>query len=224
MLGQKMIKLLIFDFDGVIITGSNEGYFRCYHKALESAGVVLNPDEERKKILEKWGKGYKIQIEYLLKDSKYLIPKVIFEYEKCYKSQIFHCNIKLVDGTKDALAQLSKQYVLTIASGMMRVTLERYLSEFKIAQYFKIVSSSEDIKKAKNKKPAPYMINMILNRLNYSANEALYIGDGMSDIEMAKNAEVEPVVVLSGQLTKKEAKSLHISKIVKDITFLGNVL
>jgi beta-phosphoglucomutase-like phosphatase (HAD superfamily) len=40
-----MVKLIIFDFDGVIITGSNEGYFTCYHKALEAIGVkYIIPD------------------------------------------------------------------------------------------------------------------------------------------------------------------------------------
>ena len=46
-----MIKLIIFDFDGVIITGSNDGYIKSYHHALESVGVNLEPEEERRRIL-----------------------------------------------------------------------------------------------------------------------------------------------------------------------------
>ena len=37
----EMIKLIIFDFDGVIITGSNKGYFRCYRKAKVKPVIVL---------------------------------------------------------------------------------------------------------------------------------------------------------------------------------------
>lgn len=223
-ISPKMKKLLIFDFDGVVITGSNEGYFTCYHKALEVVGVKLNPNEERRRILEKWGKGYKLQIDYLLDESRELISKAVEAYEACYYSPLFTQNIKIIPRAPAALKKLSEKYKLAIASGMMRKSLDKYLKKYGITKYFEYVLSSDEIKNAENKKPSPYMLNMVLNHYHFAKDDAVYVGDGKGDVEMARNAGVEPVVVLTGHLTKEEAKTLKVKHIVPDITYLDNVL
>jgi len=219
-----MTKLLIFDFDGVIISGSNQGYFTCYHKALESVGIVLEPEDERKKILEKWGKGYKIQIEYLLNQHQDLIPKALESYEKCYYSPLFEANIKLIKGADTSLQKLSEKYNLAIASGMMTKTLEKYLNQFNIKKHFKYVLSSDEIKNPEDKKPSPFMLNMVLKHFQEHNKNAVYIGDGPGDVEMAVNAEIEPIVVLTGHLSEEETKNLGVKKIIKDINYLEDVL
>ena len=89
-----MTKLIIFDFDGVIITGSNEGYFTCYHKALDAVNVQLDPHEKRQCILDGWGKGHKKQLELLLKEHPDKLHNAITAYEQCYFSPVFHEKIK----------------------------------------------------------------------------------------------------------------------------------
>ena len=49
-----MIKLIIFDWDDVLTIGSKEGYFACYHKAINSVGIYLSPEEEYRRIVLKW--------------------------------------------------------------------------------------------------------------------------------------------------------------------------
>jgi phosphoglycolate phosphatase len=219
-----MTKLLIFDFDGVIITGSNEGYFTCYHAALDAVGVRLPQGEERQKILDKWGKGYKIQIEYLLQDHSHLVPQALKAYEKCYYSPAFTASISLLQGAQSILHKLSGQYTLAIASGMMRKTLEKYLQEYEISQHFQYVLSSSDIKNPEYKKPSPYMLQVVLKHFHARPESAVYIGDAKGDVEMARNAGVEPIVVLTGHLSEKEAKVLKVKRVVSDITRIEEVL
>lgn len=219
-----MVKLVIFDFDGVIITGSNEGYFRCYHKALEAVGVSLDPREARKRILEIWGKGYKLQLEYLLRGYPNLLPKAIKSYEFFYHSPVFSKDIRLISGARAVLEQLSKEYVLVIVSGMMRKTLVRLLKQFKLSGFFKAVVSSDEIVNPDNKKPAPFMLNKVIKDLSIPKEEAVYVGDAASDVLMANNAGITPIVVLTGHLTKTEAEDLKVKYIIPDITYLKTTL
>lgn len=60
------IKLIIFDWDDVFTTGSKQGYFACYHETLAELGITLHPDEEKKRILAKWGQPHREELKALL--------------------------------------------------------------------------------------------------------------------------------------------------------------
>lgn len=214
-----MVKLIIFDFDGVIITGSNEGYFACYHKALESVGVKLSAEEERKRVLAWWGKGYKQQLQLLLKEHPGLLTPAIKVWDECYESPMFTQNIRLVKGAREALKNLADKYTLAIASGMRRKTMDRLIKEFDI-DYFKKIVTNEDVKNIEDMKPAPFMLNKILNELSFPPEEAIFVGDAENDVIMAKRAGVEPVVVLTGHLTDNEARRVAVDAVLSDITHL----
>lgn len=220
-----MIKLIIFDFDGVVIIGSNEGYINCYHQALAAVGVTLAPDEERRRILARWGKGYKQQLELLLEEHPQLLTKAIGAYEHFYHdTDAFEAKIRLVPGAKETLEQLSKSYILAIASGMMRKSMEKLLERFSLSDYFKHVFTIDDVTELNHMKPSPFMVHKIMKLTNNSPHEALVIGDAKGDMVMAKAANVIPVAVLTGHLTKSEAEHLGIKYIVSDITKLDTVL
>lgn len=218
-----MVKLVIFDFDGVIITGSNKGYFACYHKALEEVGVKLPKEEERKRILEWWGKGYKMQLRLLLKEHLSLLPKAIKVYEKYYYSPVFSEKIRLIEGADRALGRLEQKYTLAIASGMMRKTMNQLIKNFGI-NFFKKIVTNEDVKKEEDMKPAPFILNKILQDLSIPKEESVFVGDAVSDVKMSQNAGIAPVVVLTGHLTKAEAKALGVKDLIPNITHLEEAL
>lgn len=218
-----MVKLIIFDFDGVIITGSNEGYFNCYHKALESVEVNLDPKEEKGRILERWGKGHISQLKLLLKEHPELIDKTIRVYEKLYNSPLFSSRIKLIRGAKNTLKQLSQEYILAIASGMRGKTMEVLIKKFNI-NYFQKIISINDIKNEKDKKPSPYMINKIRDFFSISKKETIYVGDSKNDVIMARRAKVKPVIVLTGLLSKRQAKNLKVDYTISSIADLPELL
>lgn len=220
-----MIKLIIFDFDGVVIIGSNEGYINCYHKALESVGVILAPDEERRRILARWGKGYKQQLDLLLQEHPHLLEKAITAYEQLYhNTDTFEAKIQLVPGAKETLDRLSKSHTLAIASGMMRKSMEKLLDKFSLKEYFSYVFTIDDLTDISHMKPSPHMVHEIMKLTNNRPEEAICVGDATGDMTMAKAAGVTPVAVLTGHLTKEEAGSLGVNYIITDITKLEEVV
>ena len=50
------------------------------------------------------------------------------------------------------------------------------------------------------------------------------VGDAENDVLMAKGADVTPIVVLTGHLTKEQAENLGVKFIIPDITRLEDVL
>ncbi len=220
-----MIKLIIFDFDGVIITGSNDGYFACYHKALESVGVVLPFDEERKRILDHWGKGHRQQLVYLLEEHPELVNDAVKAYEQYYHdTDLFFSKIRLIDGAKKTLDSLVKSYMLALATGMMRVSLDHFLKEFRVTEYFKYVMSIDDIPDLKDRKPSSYMIDEIRKQAKVSHEETICVGDSENDIVMAHNAYVTPVAVLSGNMNKQDAETVGVKYIIENVTKLEKLL
>ncbi len=218
-----MIKLIIFDFDGVINTGSNTGYFLCYHKALEAVGVSLPPEEERKRVLAYWGKGYKKQLAWLLQEHPELLEEAINAYEHHYhNTNLFFSKVGLIDGVTKTLARLSQKYTLVIATGMMRKSLDRFLKQFNLT-YFAHTLSIDDLPESNLVKPHPYMIDELRRRVQVSKAETICVGDSESDIVMAKNAGVKPVAVLTGNLSREEAEQLRVD-IIEDVTKLDEVL
>lgn len=217
-----MIKLIIFDFDGVIVTGSNKKYFYCYHQALTKVGIKLDPEVEKQRILERWGQGYKKQLQLLLKEHPKLLSKATKKYQDCYFSSTAE-KIKLVPGTKKFLELLSQKYILAIASGKIRNKLDQAIKKFHL-QFFKKIVTNEDLKREVDRKPAPYMLNKIMRDLSIKPNQTIYVGDAANDVIMARNAGVTPVVVLTGLLTKPLAQSLKVKFIIKDITGLANII
>lgn len=218
-----MIKLIVFDFDGVIITGSNQGYFNCYHKALESVGIKLNPEKERSRILERWGQHHRREIELLLKEHPDKVDDAVKVYDENFSNTVYGDTIHLIEGAKETLEGLSKKYILTISSGTERDSLERLIKKFDIV-YFKKIISGYDLKGHKQQKPSPFSIDIIAEEFKIPKGEIVCVGDGMTDVLMAQNAGVIPIVVLSGHLNEEEARSLGVKYIIPSIKELPKTL
>lgn len=50
------------------------------------------------------------------------------------------------------------------------------------------------------------------------------VGDAANDVLMAQNADILPVVVLTGHLNEEQAKELKVKHIINDVTDLPKVL
>lgn len=68
------------------------------------------------------------------------------------------------------------------------------------------------------------MLEKILATQNVKPNEAVFVGDARGDVAMARAANIEPIIVLTGHLGKSEARALGIKQIIDDVTKLEDVL
>jgi len=220
-----MIKVLAFDWDDVFTLGAKEGYFACYHKALDDVEVYLEPEEEKKRILAKWSKPYREELKELLKEKPELVDKACKMWEKEYWSGTFINSLSLLPGVNDLLIRLKEKYILVVATGNQpKMLLGTIFPKFKIPQVFSQILSSHEISDPEKMKPHPFMLHEIMKKYNVKPSEMLYIGDAKTDVLMAQSAEVIPVAVLTGHLNRKEAESLNVQYIIEKVTDLEGIL
>lgn len=220
-----MIKLIIFDWDDVITLGAIKGYLACYHKAANSVGVFLSRKEEKKRILAKWGKSIQAEMQELLKEKPELVDTACEFFEKEFWGDTFVSSLHLLSGTNELLIRLNNKYKLAVATGNHpRMLKERIIPYFKIPHVFSQIVSSEGIVDQEKTKPHPHMLEVIMEKQLVSSHETLFVGDSKTDVQMAKNANVEPIVVLTGNLNRSEAEELGAKYIIDSIVLIEKIL
>jgi phosphoglycolate phosphatase-like HAD superfamily hydrolase len=64
------------------------------------------------------------------------------------------------------------------------------------------------------------MPNKIMESEGVSPAETVLVGDAASDMQMAWNAGIEPVAVLTGHLNRQQAEKLGVEHIIDNVTLL----
>ncbi len=221
-----MIKLIIFDWDDVFSLGSTEGYYDCYHQAMLGVGVYLPAKAEQKRIKAKWGTTHRMELEELLKEHPELVDKAVQIYEQHLFGDTFVSHLEPISGGKDLLLRLSSSYKLAVASGVDPGLLkEKILPRFGIpAEVFAQIMTSHDLDDPTYAKPHPHLAQAIMKAQGVNPEETIVVGDAPGDVRMAQAAGIEPVVVLTGHLTRPEAQKLGVRHIIPRVTELENIL
>lgn len=220
-----MIKLIIFDWDDVLTIGSKEGYFRCYHETLEELRVKLDSKEEKRRILAKWSKPHREELRELLKENPKLLEEACNIYEKKLFGETFISSLNVIRGTVELVKGLQKSYVLCVATGLNpKILTEKVMPKFGFPNVFSQIISSYDIDDPDKQKPHPFMVKEILGKQKIKPSEAILVGDARGDVQMARAANVVPVVVLTGHLSRKDAEELKVKYIIEDVTKIEKVL
>lgn len=221
-----MTELIIFDWDDVFSKGSTEGYYKCYHAAVAGVGVHLSDDEEKARIAAKWGSSHVEEIAELLKEHPELVDEACSLYEENLFGDTFVNCISIVDGSKELLERLSTKYTLALATGVHpKVLKERIMPKFGIdAGLFAQIITAYDLDDPNHAKPHAHIAETIMQSQSIAPENTIMVGDATNDVGMARNAGIEPVVVLSGHLTRDEAEKLNVRYIIEDVSNLESVL
>jgi len=133
--------------------------------------------------------------------------------------------LEFINGGNKLIEQLSTKYKLAIASGINpRLLQEKIFSKFGVKNLFSEILTVYDIDDPSHAKPHPYLLLEIMRRLDVKPEETIMVGDARGDVQMAQNAGVIPIVVLTGHLNKTEAESLGVKYIIKDVNELDSAL
>jgi phosphoglycolate phosphatase-like HAD superfamily hydrolase len=222
---NPMIKLIIFDWDDVFTQGSIKGYYACYHAALKEVGVTLTPEEEDLRIKARWGAGGEKQLEYLLQEHPELVEKAYKIYQEHAHGPTFVNCLSIIPGAQEFLTRIAKKYKLAIATGAHpKVLHDLVMPKFNIPPVFSQIITIYDLDDMTHAKPHPYMAQKILETQGIKPEEAVLVGDAQSDMQMAWNAGVEPVAVLTGHLSRHEAEELGVKHIIEKVTLLEDEL
>jgi len=210
-------KNLILDFDGTL--ADTKGSILQSMKFVAHSFDIDNYDE---RIIENLiGLPLKTTFEKAFSIDEKLIQEATLVYRKHY-NEIVIDTISLFDGVKNTLLDFYKQGInLTVASSKGKEALIKILKKQNIYDIFTFVGGEED---AKNKKPSPDIVNLIMNKYNYHPSECLVVGDTIFDIEMGQRANVDTCGVTYGNNTREKLEKQKPNYIINSFRNLTEVV
>ncbi len=224
--------ILLFDFDGVILT----------QKALEYTALIKlrlkfyrwqNIDDLRlidlARIFEQSDSSNRIKaLIRIYKNFKKYIPskwrRVIFfiKFRRMYPKYEKYETLK--PNLKEILLKLKEHDVpLGVVSNTSKKRLNHFIDKFKLDDYFSVFISRDD---TPYRKPDPYPVHLALNLIKKKHNitidktQVYLIGDLPSDIMSANNAKIKSIAILNGHGTKEDLENTKPTHVLEDISNL----
>jgi HAD superfamily hydrolase (TIGR01548 family) len=111
--------------------------------------------------------------------------------------------------SKERLVDLQRKYCLGIVTGRPRAETVHVLKKFGVEQFFDVVVAMEDYP-ADKAKPDPYPVCLALKKLG--AEDAVYVGDSVDDIDSAVRAGIDAVGCIPPGVPSESLKDLLITR------------
>lgn len=185
------MKAFIFDIDGTLLD-SEDAVFMLFNDILERFGFKK---KSRAELMKYRGNTTQNWLKYLnlgLKESE--LNNMAHYGELRYANWFIPKHAKPMKNAKETLEYLKqKNAVLAVVTNQKK---EEVLQSLKIIGFdkFDMVVDSKMIKKPK---PDPESIFLVIDGLKLKKEDVLYIGDSKVDVETAKNADINYVLVES---------------------------
>ena len=218
---MKQFPLLIFDWDGTLVDSIERIVTSLQHASKQAAGTDISEAQAKEVI----GLGLMEAISKLHPelDAKLQITE-LSNIADAYRQHYLYDNTipaPLFSGVDKLLDELRHDgYTLAISTGKSRIGLDQSIAEHKMADYFTTTRCAGENKS----KPHPEMLQEILSELNFSAGEALMIGDSEHDLKMANNANMKSIGVTHGVHDAITLKKHNPLVCLKNITELSSFL
>lgn len=214
-----MIKACIFDMDGTVSNTINSiAYFA--NNALNKAGFPSIETEVYKKLV---GNGAKVLVERMLKtvgaDECYY-EKVAEEYNTKYDNDFLYLT-EPYEGIIDMLKKLKEKGIkVAILSNKPHSTACKVSDALFGAELIDICYGGRD---GVALKPDPSGVFEIMNELDVSKEECLYIGDTATDMKTGKGADLYTVGVLWGFRDREELENSGADVIISHPSEIVNI-
>lgn len=188
-----MKKLFIFDFDGVLVDTVLDSV-KAFNQVLSEYDKPTYSEDVTNFRHEDFWEFLKLNV-YDFKEEFYRRFLEVYEQSALENTHAY-------DGMIDVLNNLKKEdKILAICSNReeheLHFLCERYLKEVD----FEYISG---YRKDVPNKPDPYRLNEIINKVNIPKEEVIYFGDRIVDIEAAKNAGIDMILVTYGQGNRED--------------------
>lgn len=180
-----MVKLVIFDFDGLLVD-SQPLQYRAYNYIYTQYGYPLT--------LEDWHKWVHGSYNSVSWNEEHKIPidgEKIRAEKKIYYSDLIQNELELKPGASYLINLLSGNFDLVVASASSVQTIKIVLEKFNLAHFFKAFFSDRDLK---NKKPHPEIFLHLADQMRVGINECLVIEDSLAGLKAAKAAGMKCMV------------------------------
>lgn len=206
-----MVKVCVFDLDGVIIN-SFELQKKALHYSYEKVG----------------GKGEVSEEEFFSHSGNSLenifrlmnLPQEMIPYYRKFSSENISC-IKIYDRMVELLEYLKEQDITCgICTGKERKRTIDILKAFDLIKYFPYVVCSDEVECAK---PAPDSLICIAQKMGCELDDMIMVGDAANDIFCAKNAGVKSIGVTWGEFTRSQLEQAQPDWLVDSVLEIKSI-
>lgn len=201
-----MYKGCIFDLDGTLLntiyTISHYG-----NKTLRHFGLADIEPETYKRLV---GEGAAVLVERMLKENGIedtaFFPQVYKYYVDAYDADPY-AKTEIYPGIPELLGALRRAGLsLAVLSNKPHAATVKVIQKFFPSGMFQFVYGARD---GVPKKPDPAMANFLLEEMNLSPSDCLYVGDTSTDMQTGKSAGLFTVGVLWGFRDREELEKNH---------------
>lgn len=183
-------KLIIFDWDGTLIN-SFESIAACNHAIAAHYGVPV-PSEEmvREAIGQSFDKALRVCFPSV---EESVLPQLARAYHEKMQHPDFHS--RLFDGTQEMLDACRKTNAkMAVATAKVRSEFDEESRSVGLGSYFDLVLCDGE----QGYKPELRKMRYLLDYFAVAPHEAIMVGDTITDMQFAKNANVASVAVAFG--------------------------
>lgn len=197
-----MLKLIVFDWDGTLADSVGK-IIECKIFLAKKYNLPVPTEETIKNVL-----GIKFE-DAMLKcfpnASPNLLNKLGKEFHDLMQQENYQAT--LFPNVKEVLKLLKKRGImlaLAIATSKDRHELNRAIEYNRLSDLFDVTCCGAE----HQNKPAPTMLNYIMDEFNVKPNECVMIGDTTTDIQFAANAGIKTICVTFGAHSVEKLQSM----------------
>lgn len=210
---MSMIKAVIFDVDGVLID-SFEANLKFHQDLLKLVGYPILSREMYSKMF------HMTMLDVIRESTKLKDEKEINRIWEMGKNRVVQYPSHLIttpENYERVIEKLNNKYILAIVTSRIRGGIFKLPQLAKFENYFKTVVYYEDTQKHK---PDPQPLLLAVKRLGIKPNEAVYIGDALTDIQAAKAAGMKIIIYSKDKLLEADRLTSEFDKLPNAIESL----
>lgn len=214
------MKIAVFDMDGTAVNTIDD-VLDCFNGALKFYGFPPHSKESFSRLV---GGDLETIVSGLIPQgnrTRENIDNVKTLYRKLYLESD-KPNTRAYDGIIELMQELkSKGVKVAINTNKGQALLDGMLDKVFPAG---LIDSAVGYLETRPSKPDPYGVNLICKECGCDVKDAVYIGDGMTDIKTAANCNIPVVLALWGQCTKEALDDPHVNFKAQDAAELREIL
>ncbi|MCU0680298.1 MAG: HAD family hydrolase [Planctomycetes bacterium] len=180
-----MNKLIIFDYDGVIVD-SFLPLYQVYKSICRNLGIFYPST------VSEFRDAFGYNHQELFKNLGIKTNNDLNKAEKVYRREVIKHNLEVFPGIKETLKELSQDYILVILSANYRREIVEKLKKEKLFSYFTLILGKKDTKTQFLKTAA---IPEVLERFKVNKNQVISIGDRNIDYDSSKKCGLKKFII-----------------------------
>ena len=190
-----MFKAIIFDFNGVLVDDLRF-HEEAYLLAAKETGFPLTLETIRKYISTTPAQKRKLYFGDISDETW----NEIFKLKTKHYFDLIEGENPLFPEVADVLNSLSKRYLLGLVSNTFREYYEKVFPKHLASLFQESIFGNE----MRHPKPSPEPLLEMIRRLDVVSGQCCYVGDSVSDVQMAKKAGIKIFSVATGDNSKEE--------------------